>query len=68
MKVLAEHAGTAQGTTVALAAASLAIILFWPKRWQRRVPGSIVALILGTAAVAFGPFAPSVLDSLKPKS
>ncbi len=47
--------GTLQWPTLALAAASLAIILFWPKRWQRRVPGSIVALLVGTlVAVAFG--------------
>ena len=52
MKVLAEHAGTFQWPTLLLAAASLAIILFWPKSWQRRVPGSIVALVLGTAVVA----------------
>lgn len=52
MKVLAEHAGTAEWTTIALAAVSLGIILLWPKSWQRRVPGSIVALVLGTVAVA----------------
>jgi SulP family sulfate permease len=52
MKVLGEHIGTVQWPTVGLAAASLAIILFWPKEWQRRVPGSIAALILGTLAVA----------------
>ena len=52
MKVLLERAGTVQGTTLALAAASLAIIIFWPKRWQRRLPGSIVALVLGTLLVA----------------
>lgn len=51
MKVLAEHVGTIQWPTFTLAAASLAIILFWPKSWQRRVPGSIVALILGTLSV-----------------
>src|SRR5262249_44922248 len=51
------HAGSFQWQTVALAAASLAIILFWPKAWQRRVPGSIVALILGTLAVALFPSA-----------
>jgi SulP family sulfate permease len=55
MKVLIEHAGTVQWNTVALAAASLAIILFWPKSWQRRVPGSIVALVLGTLAVVAFP-------------
>jgi SulP family sulfate permease len=53
MQALADHLLTYHWETVALAGASLAIILFWPKKWQRRVPGSIVALILGTAAVAF---------------
>jgi SulP family sulfate permease len=52
MKVLGEHVGTVQWPTLGLAAASLAIILLWPKSWQRRVPGSIVALVLGTALVA----------------
>src|ERR1043166_435331 len=52
MRVLAEHFTTLQWPTVALAAASLAIILFWPKSWQRRVPGSIVGLVLVTAAVS----------------
>ncbi|MDR3459948.1 MAG: sulfate permease [Verrucomicrobiae bacterium] len=52
MRVLFAHAGTLQWPTLALAAASLAIILCWPKSWQRRVPGSIVALVLGTVAVA----------------
>ena len=51
MKVFAEHVSTVHWSTFILAAASLAIILFWPKSWQRRVPGSIVALILGTIAV-----------------
>jgi SulP family sulfate permease len=50
--VLIEHAATVQWPTFALAAASLAIILFWPGKWQRRVPGSIAALVLGTVAVA----------------
>lgn len=49
---LARHFGTLQWPTTALAAGSLALILFWPKSWQRRVPGSIAALVLGTAAVA----------------
>jgi SulP family sulfate permease len=54
MRVLLAHIGTAHLATVALALGSLTIILFWPKRWQRRVPGSIVALIAGTAvAVGF---------------
>ena len=52
MKVLAEHFGTLRGPTLCLAAASMGLILFWPKKWQRWVPGSIAALVLGTAAVA----------------
>lgn len=53
LRVLGEHFGTLHWPTLALAVASLAIILFWPKSWQRRVPGSIVALVLGTMTVAF---------------
>jgi len=52
MQALAGSIGTVHWPTLALAAISLAIILSWPARWQRRVPGSIAALVLGTAAVA----------------
>src|SRR5260221_2644709 len=52
MKVFAENIGTIQWPTLFLAAGSLAIILAWPKKWQRRVPGSIAALVLGTIRVA----------------
>ena len=48
MKVLAEHASTINWTNTALAAASLALIILWPRKLARRVPGSIVALLLGT--------------------
>ena len=51
MKVLGQQAHTFHWSTLALAAGSLAIILLWPKSWQRRVPGSIVALVLATLAV-----------------
>lgn len=55
MRVLFEHVGTFQWPTLLLAGASLATIIFWPKSWQRRVPGSIVALVAGTvAAMVFG--------------
>src|SRR5437762_6123891 len=47
MKVLVEHANTVQWPALALAAASFAILKFWPRTWQRRVPGSMVALVLG---------------------
>jgi hypothetical protein len=49
---LGEHFNTLDWPTLALAAGSLAIILLWPKSWQRRLPGSIVALVIGTVAVA----------------
>lgn len=52
MKVLIEHIGTFQWPTLLLASASLGIIKLWPAKWQRRVPGSIIALILATGAVA----------------
>jgi SulP family sulfate permease len=52
MKVLGEHAQTVNWPTVALSAVSLAIIVLWPKHWARRIPGSIVAMVLGTVAVA----------------
>jgi SulP family sulfate permease len=42
---------TVSWPTVALTGASLAILLLWPKSWGR-VPGSIVAVLLGTGAVA----------------
>jgi SulP family sulfate permease len=51
MAALFAHLNTMQWSTLALAAASLGIIVCWPKNWQRRVPGSIVALALGTLAV-----------------
>jgi SulP family sulfate permease len=49
--VLAAGISTAQWPVVALSIASLALILLVP-RLTRRVPGSIVALVLGTASVA----------------
>jgi SulP family sulfate permease len=52
MKVLAENIGTLQWPAVAVACATLAIILFWP-RINRRIPGSILA-VLGCTAAAFG--------------
>jgi sulfate permease, SulP family len=51
LAMLVRHAGTVDYQTVAIAVASLAIILFWP-RVTRRIPGSIVALLLAMAAVA----------------
>jgi len=49
MKVLGEHLGTIHLPAVLLAVGSLAVILLLP-RLTRRIPGSIVALLLGTLA------------------
>jgi len=51
MEMLSHYAGSIRWQTVSVAAASLAIILLWP-RLTKRFPGSIVALLLSTAAVA----------------
>ena len=56
MKALGENFGTVQWPAAALALGSVSIILFWPKRLARRVPGSIVAVVLGTALVSLFQF------------
>ncbi len=47
--LLIEHIGTIHWETVALGGVSLAIILLWP-RVTKRVPGTILALLLATIA------------------
>jgi SulP family sulfate permease len=51
MSVLAKNISMLHWPTVALSVASLAVILFMPKL-TRRIPGSIIALIVATACVA----------------
>jgi SulP family sulfate permease len=51
IRMLVENFGTAHLPTVALASASLLLIILWP-RLNRRIPGMIVALIAGTLATA----------------
>ena len=51
IRMLLHYVGTTRWQTVAVAATSLAIILLWP-RLTKRVPGSIVALLLSTLVVA----------------
>jgi SulP family sulfate permease len=51
MSVIAESMGTLNPVAVTLAVGSLALVLLVP-RWFTRIPGSIVALVLGTLAVA----------------
>ena len=55
-KALGEKLGTVQWPSAALALGSVLIILFWPKRLARRVPGSIVAVVLATALVSLFQF------------
>jgi len=50
MRYLWEHISTISPATLALAVCSLAVILIFP-RLTRKVPGSIVALVLATACV-----------------
>ncbi len=51
IRLLGSHLSSFQWPTLALAVASLLIIVFWPRKWARRVPGSMVALVLGTGLV-----------------
>jgi sulfate permease, SulP family len=51
MRMLLEHAATCNWQAIAVGASSLIIILLWP-RITKRIPGSIVALLLTTAAMA----------------
>src|SRR5207248_1233618 len=51
MKVLAQNLATTRPITVAVAAGSLLIVLLWP-RLTKRLPGSIVALLLATVLCA----------------
>jgi len=51
IRVFATHLGAIHYPTLALAMLSFLIIMYWPKRLARWVPGSIAALIFGTALV-----------------
>lgn len=48
----ANHLGSISWSTVALAIPCVALMFLWPKRLGRRVPASIVVLILATLVVA----------------
>ncbi len=52
MEYLYRNMGSSHGATILLALLSLAVILLMP-RLTRRVPGSIIALVMGTACVGF---------------
>lgn len=48
MVAIAEAVDTVQPAAILLAAGSFAVLRLWPARWQRHVPASIVALVVGT--------------------
>jgi SulP family sulfate permease len=50
IRMLLHYVGTTRWQTVTVTATSLAVILLWP-RLTKRVPGSIVALLLSTVVV-----------------
>jgi len=51
MSALGEALPTVDLSTLALGVGSIALLLLWPKRWNR-VPASIVVVIIGTVLVA----------------
>jgi SulP family sulfate permease len=59
---LIEHAGTASPTATALATATVAAILIL-RRVSRRIPGSILALLLGTVVALAGGLAVETIGS-----
>jgi len=48
---LGAHLNSIQWPTALLALGSVVVIMAWPKRLAKRVPGSIVALVVGTSLV-----------------
>jgi SulP family sulfate permease len=50
--VLGQALPTLSWLTVAVGVGAFGLIKLWPKAWARRVPGSIVAIIVGTLVVA----------------
>ncbi|MFO1497735.1 MAG: sulfate permease [Verrucomicrobiota bacterium] len=52
IRVLGGRFDTLHWPTLVLAIVSLLVILTWPKRLAKRIPGSIVAMLAGTLAVA----------------
>jgi len=49
---IGQHLGETHWPALALGGVALAILIFWPKKWQT-VPASIVAVIVPTIVVAF---------------
>ncbi|MEP6669047.1 MAG: SulP family inorganic anion transporter [Chthoniobacter sp.] len=49
--VLAQHLNTIHWPSAGIALTSFLLIKLWPHQWARHVPGTIVAIVLGTALV-----------------
>ncbi len=52
LQVLAGNLGAVHGPTLALAAASVALIALWPQKLSRVVPGPMVGLVVATVVVS----------------
>jgi SulP family sulfate permease len=64
LRMLYENFGGINWTTVALAVASIVIIKTWPAKLARRVPGSIIALLVGTVAATIFHFKVETIGSV----
>ena len=53
LAALARALPTANLWTLAVGGLAVALIFAWPARWSRAVPGTVVAVVAGTAAVAW---------------
>lgn len=51
MAVLVQHLGTFHWQSFVLAVISLALILRWPRRWAKILPGTVGALVVATVSV-----------------
>ena len=52
MIALAKSLQSVNGQALAMAIGVLALLVWWPDKWARRVPASIVAVLTGTAVAA----------------
>jgi SulP family sulfate permease len=53
MEAIFSSLGTLNPAAAAVAAGSLFLLVFWPGKWRKAVPASIVAVILGTVVVTW---------------
>ncbi len=51
MAALAQHIHTIHWPAFLLAGVSVALIFLWPRKWGKKIPGTIAALVLGTGVV-----------------